>query len=174
MRNPETTRGSSPERGLTTEDLAHPKQDTTAHEDMVPDRPAPAYPGEATAVPGTTEVPSADGPAADLGEEPDAGPAAAAEPGPDDGQPPLIPSGDAESFRDRWQQIQGTFVDDPREAVRTADALVAEVIQSLAATFSDHKQDLESQWSRGQEVQTEELRMALQQYRAFFNQLLHA
>ncbi|MFE4870296.1 hypothetical protein [Streptomyces sp. NPDC056682] len=32
--------------------------------------------------------------------------------------------------------------------------------------------DLEAQWHRGEEVATEDLRVALQQYRSFFNRLL--
>ncbi|MCZ7460972.1 hypothetical protein [Streptomyces sp. WMMC940] len=94
-------------------------------------------------------------------------------PGPDRGTP-LIAGEDAESYRDRWQQIQANFIDDPRDSVRAADSLVADVIQTLAATFADHKQDLESQWSRGEETETEDLRVALQHYRLFFNQLLDA
>ncbi|MET7289949.1 hypothetical protein [Streptomyces sp. NPDC005573] len=91
-----------------------------------------------------------------------------------EGEEPLIAASESESYRERWGRIQGDFVDDPKEAVRAADSLVAEVIQSLAETFSDHKKELEAQWSRGEEVKTEGLRLALQQYRTFFNKLLHA
>ncbi|MFI8348462.1 hypothetical protein [Streptomyces sp. NPDC085596] len=92
----------------------------------------------------------------------------------DEGADPLIAHQEADNYRERWAKIQGTFVDDPKDAVRSADALVADVIQSLAATFADHKKDLEGQWSRGEQVETEGLRVALQQYRTFFNQLLDA
>ncbi|MGW4289685.1 hypothetical protein ACWEIK_22445 [Streptomyces sp. NPDC004673] len=92
----------------------------------------------------------------------------------DEGVDPLIAHQEADTYRERWAKIQGTFVDDPKDAVRSADALVADVIQSLAATFADHKKDLEGQWSRGEQVETEGLRVALQQYRTFFNQLLDA
>ena len=47
---------------------------------------------------------------------------------------PLLPDG--ESYRTRWQEIQGTFVDDPRESVSKADGLVAEAIQTLAKRFA--------------------------------------
>ncbi|MFD5793008.1 hypothetical protein ACFWIO_05610 [Streptomyces diastatochromogenes] len=90
----------------------------------------------------------------------------------EEGEQPLIDPADARSYRDRWEQIQGTFVDEPKDAVRSADALVAEVIRSLAETFADHKRELEDQWSRGEEVETEGLRVALRRYRTFFNQLL--
>ncbi|MGA5323939.1 hypothetical protein ACPCIU_26300 [Streptomyces seoulensis] len=92
----------------------------------------------------------------------------------DEGADPLIAHQEADTYRERWAKIQGTFVDDPKDAVRSADALVADVIQSLAATFADHKKELEGQWSRGEQVETEGLRVALQQYRTFFNQLLDA
>ncbi|MFE7795796.1 hypothetical protein ACFU6F_43940, partial [Streptomyces sp. NPDC057460] len=60
----------------------------------------------------------------------------------------------------------------PREAVRTADALVAEVMQTLARSFASRKEGLESQWGQGEEVLTEDLRIAFQRYRSFFNRLL--
>ncbi|MGW1881874.1 hypothetical protein [Streptomyces sp. NPDC001970] len=170
MRDTDTTHDASTS-GLTTDDLAHPKTDTFREDTSTRDE-APAYPGEATPLPGATEEAPEEAPA-----EPAEEPAAAEEPptaaAPEQG-PPLIAPEEAESYRDRWQEIQGTFVDDPRDSVRAADALVADVIQSLAANFADHKKELESQWSRGEEIETEGLRVALQRYRTFFNRLLHA
>lgn len=46
-------------------------------------------------------------------------------------------------------------------------------MQNLAGTFATHKQGLESQWDRGEQVATEDLRLALQHYRSFFNRLLN-
>ncbi|MFC9617443.1 hypothetical protein [Streptomyces sp. NPDC056938] len=86
--------------------------------------------------------------------------------------PPLLTAGDAQDFRDRWSKIQSTFVDDPREAVKSADALVTEVMQSLATTFANQKRGLEGQWKSGEEANTEDLRKALRHYRSFFNRLL--
>jgi len=71
-----------------------------------------------------------------------------------------------------WSDVQARFVDDPQEAVRTADGLVAELMQSMAQGFSEHKGRLESQWQSGGDPDTEELRQALQRYRSFFNRLL--
>ncbi|MFF3020990.1 hypothetical protein [Streptomyces sp. NPDC057939] len=85
---------------------------------------------------------------------------------------PLLPSGEAEGFRKSWSDIQSRFVDDPQEAVRSADTLVAEVMQTLAGSFAAHKQGLEGRWDRGEQVATEDLRLALQHYRSFFNRLL--
>lgn len=80
----------------------------------------------------------------------------------------------AERFRGEWQQIQTRFVDDPKDAVHGADHLLAEVLQSLAGTFTERKHELEGQWHGESEALTEDLRLALRRYRTFFNQLLDA
>ena len=99
---------------------------------------------------------------------------AGAEP-PDDEQPePLLGNEDAESFRVRWRDIQVRFVDEPRDSVKDADALVAELMQRLAGGFSEERNRLEGEWERGSEVSTEDLRVALKHYRSFFNRLLSA
>lgn len=85
---------------------------------------------------------------------------------------PLFTTDDATGYRDEWRALQADFVDDPREAVQRADELVAQVIQSLATTFSEHKRSLEGQWQEGAQVETEELRQALKRYRSFFDRLL--
>ncbi|MDQ2585675.1 hypothetical protein CKY47_17130 [Saccharothrix yanglingensis] len=85
---------------------------------------------------------------------------------------PLFTTDDATSYRDEWRTLQADFVDDPREAVQRADELVAQVIQSLATTFAEHKRSLEGQWQEGEQVETEELRQALKRYRSFFDRLL--
>jgi hypothetical protein len=92
--------------------------------------------------------------------------------GPGDGEVALLGSADEDRFRQRWSDVQARFVDDPQEAVRSADGLVAELMQSLAQGFSEHKERLESQWQRGGDPDTEELRRALQRYRSFFDRLL--
>jgi predicted lipid-binding transport protein (Tim44 family) len=87
---------------------------------------------------------------------------------------PLFAGEDAERFRGRWQEIQVAFVDEPREAVKNADSLVADLMQRLAATFSEERSSLESQWDSGEDASTEDLRVALQRYRSFFDRLLSA
>jgi hypothetical protein len=86
----------------------------------------------------------------------------------------LLDPQDAEEMRRRWSDTQARFVDDPREAVQTADGLVAELMQTLARSFSAHKNDLEAHWRSGGDPDTEELRQALQRYRSFFDRLLSA
>lgn len=88
------------------------------------------------------------------------------------GDAPLFTPDDAADYQAEWRALQADFVDDPREAVQRADELVAQVMQSLATTFTQHKHSLEEQWQQGDEVQTEELRQALKRYRSFFDRLL--
>jgi hypothetical protein len=85
---------------------------------------------------------------------------------------PLFPENEAANFRNRWTEIQAAFVDEPRRAVEQGDALVADVIKRLATSFADERSKLEGQWGRGDNVSTEDLRVALQRYRAFFDRLL--
>jgi hypothetical protein len=88
-----------------------------------------------------------------------------------DNEPLFVPD-EADGYRNEWRALQSDFVDDPRDAVRRADELVAQVVQSLATTFADHKRSLEGQWQQGEQIDTEELRMALRRYRSFFDRLL--
>ena len=84
----------------------------------------------------------------------------------------LFPANQAQDFRTRWESIQTGFVDEPRQAVEQADALVAETIKRLAEVFAEERTKLEGQWDRGDDVSTEDLRMALRRYRSFFDRLL--
>jgi hypothetical protein len=107
----------------------------------------------------------------------DAGTAAADEPreaARDEDVGPLLPADDQQSLVVRWEEIQTHFVDDPRSAVEDADQLVASVMQQLAEGFADERGRLEEMWGRGEDVGTEDLRVALQRYRAFFHRLLSA
>lgn len=89
-----------------------------------------------------------------------------------DARTPLLSAADSESFRSRWTETQTTFVDEPRGSVESADALVAELMQTLAASFANERSGLEEQWEHGEDVDTEELRNALRRYRSFFERLL--
>ena len=85
----------------------------------------------------------------------------------------LFPENESRDFHKRWTDIQTAFVDEPRHAVEQADELVAEVIKRLADSFARERSRLEGQWGRGDNVSTEDLRVALQRYRAFFDRLLN-
>lgn len=86
----------------------------------------------------------------------------------------LLPPEAMEQARARWESVQGSFVDEPRSAVKEADQLVADLMAKLAEGFGRERDRLEGQWTRGDEVSTEELRIALQRYRVFFERLLAA
>lgn len=90
----------------------------------------------------------------------------------DDGAEPLFPSKETQQLRDRWHAIQAGFVDEPRKAVEDADSLVAATMTRLAEIFAGERNGLESQWDRGDDVSTEDLRVALRRYRSFFDRLL--
>ncbi|MEU1202143.1 hypothetical protein ABZ446_38810 [Streptomyces sp. NPDC005813] len=211
-RTPDSARKS----GLSTEDLARPREGST-EEATDARRDAPMFPGESTGSAGSapasrsadtsastrsdtptrtppdtaaSRTPGSGTDAADSGTGATAtGPAARPDTrtqpeqahaprengdarGDDDVQ--LLSPRDEEGFRARWQETQSQFVDDPRDAVHSADALVADVMQELASTFADHKRELEDQWNRGEQADTEDLRLALRHYRSFFNRLLAA
>jgi len=87
---------------------------------------------------------------------------------------PLLEDEELDGFRGRWDAVQVGFVDEPRGSVQQADALVAELMRRLAQTFSDERTSLESQWEQGADVSTEDLRVAMQRYRSFFDRLLRA
>ncbi len=84
---------------------------------------------------------------------------------------PLVAQDVAVDLKTRWEVIQQGFVDDPRNAVTEADKLVDDLLKRLSETFEDQHHGLEKQWSDG-EPSTEDLRSALQRYRAFFQRLL--
>jgi hypothetical protein len=85
---------------------------------------------------------------------------------------PLFPNNELEELRNRWSGVQTAFVDEPRSAVEQADSLVASAMKRLAEVFAEERSRLEQQWDRGDNVSTEDLRIALQRYRSFFQRLL--
>ncbi len=89
-----------------------------------------------------------------------------------DAHAPLFPTGETDDFRNRWREIQGTFVDEPREAVQKANDLVDAVTKRLTDVFSQERANLEREWGSGKDVSTEDLRQALRRYRSFFDRLL--
>jgi hypothetical protein len=85
---------------------------------------------------------------------------------------PLFAENELRDFRARWDQVQTSFVDEPRHAVEQADTLVATVVKHIAEQFAGERSKLEKQWDRGDNVSTEELRQGFKRYRAFFDRLL--
>jgi hypothetical protein len=86
----------------------------------------------------------------------------------------LLEDGELQDITMRWKDIQAEFVDEPKVAVREADALVADLMQRLAAMFAAERAELEDRWAGGSQVSTEDLRQGLRRYRSFFERLLAA
>jgi len=84
----------------------------------------------------------------------------------------LFPNEELAGYRTQWESIQTGFVDQPRAAVEQADALVSQVMTRLSEVFADERSTLEGQWTKGDNVSTEDLRLALTRYRSFFHRLL--
>jgi hypothetical protein len=85
---------------------------------------------------------------------------------------PLFPDDQLKDMQARWDDIQTSFVDEPRSAVEHADGLVAHTMQQLAEAFARERANLEHQWDSGDNISTEDLRVAFQRYRSFFRRLL--
>jgi hypothetical protein len=84
----------------------------------------------------------------------------------------LFDQDELRDLRIRWDQVQTSFVDEPRHAVEQADTLVATIVKRIAEQFAEEREKLEQQWHRGNDVSTEDLRQGLKRYRAFFDRLL--
>ena len=63
-------------------------------------------------------------------------------------------------------------MDDPRSAVQEAETLVSDVMREMVGLFQRQHQQLEEQWSGGNRASTDDLRVAFQLYRDFFQRLL--
>jgi hypothetical protein len=90
----------------------------------------------------------------------------------DDRPMPMFAGPETAGYRTQWDAIQTGFVDEPRKAVQEADALVALVMKRLSDVFTEERSSLERQWGKGDEISTEDLRVALRRYRSFFERLL--
>ena len=160
------------EKALSTEDLARTDERRTAQAAPPPDQPAAEVPQTAAAgsAAGRQEVESGGGTRAlaEQQKQVEAGAGSVAPPA----ETHLISVDAATGYRARWTEIQAAFVDEPRQTLEHADGLVAEVIQLLTRSFADERGKLEAQWTSGEQVSTEEMRLAFQRYRTFFNALL--
>lgn len=198
MQNDDERTGRASEPVLTTEDLAHPAATGGRDAAVFPGEATGGATGGATDGSGHASPREPDSgavreeeyatgrgaeyepgreeayePGREAQEQAGRGDAYATEPEPaEGGEEPLLGAAEAERYRATWNEIQGRFVDEPREAVRSADTLVAEVMQAFAGTLADHRSGLEKQWDRGEEVATEDLRQALRAYRSLVNRLL--
>jgi hypothetical protein len=144
---------------LTTADIANPQRSREYRSAVIDERPTPPQSaGPATQNTYERPISSNNAPVAQEKE--------------DMAESPLFRDEELRGFRSRWDQVQASFVDEPRMAVEQADSLVASVVKRLAEEFSTARANLESQWDSAGDVSTEELRQVLRRYRSFFNRLL--
>lgn len=144
---------------LTTADIANPQRGRESQAAVIDARPIPS--------PGATSVRQD---MDDVSVRSTGGTGAFRKDDTNDG--PLFREDELQGFRSRWDQVQASFVDEPRQAVEQADGLVANMVKRLAEEFATARTRLEKQWDTGSEVSTEELRQVLRRYRTFFNRLL--
>jgi hypothetical protein len=93
--------------------------------------------------------------------------AADAEPGPTRAAPVAH---DSTSPDARWHEILTMFVDDPRSSIELAASLVDDSAEALMVSVKERQHALLSAW-QGEDAGTEEMRIALQQYRTFWNRI---
>lgn len=72
----------------------------------------------------------------------------------------------------RWRDLQASFVDDPGEAVQRADGLVGEVVDALTSALNNRTGALRDRWKDAGGGDTEQLRLALREYRTVLERLL--
>ena len=77
-----------------------------------------------------------------------------------------------DELQSRWNLIQKEFVDDPHTSVKKAEALVAEMMDKVRQILSEQQMSLNESINGHDDISTEDLRVALQRYRSFFNRLL--
>ena len=69
----------------------------------------------------------------------------------------------------QWPAIQAMFVDDPKGSVQRAAGAADEVVKAFVASIEREQAALSTAWEN--DASTEDLRTALQQYRAFCGRL---
>jgi hypothetical protein len=69
-----------------------------------------------------------------------------------------------------WNEIQALFVDDPRASIERAAGLVDDRVEQFVHSVRDRQHSAQSAW-QADGAGTEELRVALQNYRAFWTSL---
>ncbi|WP_225849577.1 hypothetical protein [Streptomyces sp. HPF1205] len=137
-----------------------------------PGVPEPAEPGAGSAPVPPSETPASESPAS---EAPATAPASAAgaPPGPPAGQE-TDPVAEMDRLGRRMDRAVGGFVDDPRRAVKDADAVLEETVERLARLLAERRRELRESWNTrdGEAAGTEELRIALTRYRDMTRHLL--
>jgi len=77
---------------------------------------------------------------------------------------------DTAAMSARWHEIQAMFVDDPRASAEMAAGLVDDSIRAFTVSVREQQDSLLATW-HGEDAGTEELRTAVQHYRALGTRL---
>jgi hypothetical protein len=80
------------------------------------------------------------------------------------------PAGIAARTQGPWNEIQAMFVDDPLASIARAAGLVDDRVEELIQSVRERQHSVQSAW-QANSAGTEELRVALQHYRTFWNNL---
>lgn len=80
------------------------------------------------------------------------------------------PAGNTAGAGGPWNEIQAMFVDDPRASIERAAGLVDGRVEALIQSVRARQRSMQSAW-QADDSGTEELRVALQHYRTFWNSL---
>ena len=80
------------------------------------------------------------------------------------------PAGNTASADGSWNEIQAMFVDDPHASIERAAGLVDDRVEELIQSLRARQHSMQSAW-QATDAGTEELRVALQHYRTFWNSL---
>lgn len=75
-------------------------------------------------------------------------------------------------LRERWDALQGRFVDDPSEATRLADDLLRDTRDRVQKRWQERHRELTDRWKDRDDLDTEDLRTTLRRYRDDFERLL--
>lgn len=79
---------------------------------------------------------------------------------------------DIGDWRQRWDALQSSFIDDPKGAAEQADALVGDLIERVGQRYQELRRELGERFDRN--ADTEAMRVAVQRYRAFYKLLVRA
>jgi hypothetical protein len=90
------------------------------------------------------------------------------------GPKPLVPSDGQDRVLQRLRHALNTFADAPREALEEAESAYDEATAQLVNALAERRQLLRAGWQdRDPGTQSDELRLALRQYREITQRLLH-
>ncbi|MCF1595453.1 hypothetical protein [Streptomyces muensis] len=89
------------------------------------------------------------------------------------GREVLVPREESDKFELRLQHAVAGFVDAPRGAVEEADQLVEDLVGRVGEAMAQRRRTLRTSWQAADEqADTEQLRLALRDYRELAERLL--